>query len=1009
MEDHSGVVILVLLPSKNPADPIEAKTLTLSLEELPNFTKLGSYDGYEGSKDESIEIDGVKTNASHLTVQALRQLRHTDQLRYILAENFQKDAEQIARVQLQVRKPAEYYAFWRDDASCDDLPAKSTAMDRFIILANRYLDTSKFFTPLNTLPDSDEIRLLVLPPSNKAQSNVLYCKFRNITLKEPHPSYQLFQIAGPQEPRNQRGPTYKYDVAINGHICTVSDGMRVGLQAMQNEKGERLIWNSELCFNCRDEQEQNHFERLRSRILRNSMSGGVLLYDRLSAFLPISNKNSGVTLPPVNRQSREIRLLRFLSSGHGDGSEYDIRCKLVVKNLDDMPSYKALSYTWGNDSSWVMHYTTFKPEDDLDAWPIVKNSESYTESINGSQELTAFIMINNFRVRVTKHLSNGLRKLRDHGGSKYFWIDALCIDQCDNVDRSSQVSMMAAIYTSAQEVIAWLGEEVGDSRLLPVMNKLGSDEFNQDEFVAWTEAQSSLVPEITEGHQGIQNSKQSSELTFEVILAALQDKEFGKALDELVDNDWWHRLWVYQEATLPRSLVFFQGSRTIHFERFMGGYRMLRRLILMSLPIEPPILAAPGMGKGVYSKFVGIFSERNRRHHPEWWPSPANDFLFYLEALGSRENSDPRDIVYAALGLSRSAPKSIVPDYSKSIVEVMASAGREIIKRYDDLQILSLCGGVMDIAAPSADYYFNLDMTAEERLEIGPSWIPNWGRHREGVGYKNGRATAMTVPGFCASGNVPAGAKFSKNGRILFGKGVVVGSVKEVLKGYGARSANSSIWAESTEPTKFDAENDLDAELASLTLRKGQWLSRDSWLQTFAKWENAVFNMAPRNSSYVAGGSKSDSFMHVLHTPYFGSMYFGSNIQGHVVDDIPDTAEALVEFDVQADHIKDAEFSNSKTDKDIEASMLARILYKHETESPRQKRDSIHQNRTITDGYELLITENGYLGVSPPGAYEAGGVHIGDLIVVLKGGDVPFVLRQVGTRDRYLLVADACK
>ncbi|KAF2633929.1 HET-domain-containing protein [Macroventuria anomochaeta] len=41
--------------------------------------------------------------------------------------------------------------------------------------------------------------------------------------------------------------------------------------------------------------------------------------------------------------------------------------------------------------------------------------------------------------------------------STWFWIDALCIDQ-DNVDeRNHQVQQMGEIFSCAQQVFAWLG------------------------------------------------------------------------------------------------------------------------------------------------------------------------------------------------------------------------------------------------------------------------------------------------------------------------------------------------------------------------------------------------------------------------------------------------------------------------------------------------------------------------------------------------------------------------
>jgi Heterokaryon incompatibility protein (HET) len=40
------------------------------------------------------------------------------------------------------------------------------------------------------------------------------------------------------------------------------------------------------------------------------------------------------------------------------------------------------------------------------------------------------------------------------------WIDALCINQNDLEERSTQVAMMKDIYARAAEVVIWLGQEI---------------------------------------------------------------------------------------------------------------------------------------------------------------------------------------------------------------------------------------------------------------------------------------------------------------------------------------------------------------------------------------------------------------------------------------------------------------------------------------------------------------------------------------------------------------------
>ncbi|KAF1978950.1 hypothetical protein BU23DRAFT_438104, partial [Bimuria novae-zelandiae CBS 107.79] len=44
-----------------------------------------------------------------------------------------------------------------------------------------------------------------------------------------------------------------------------------------------------------------------------------------------------------------------------------------------------------------------------------------------------------------------------------FWVDALCINQSDVVERSAQVKMMGDIYRNAHRVICWLGRATRNS------------------------------------------------------------------------------------------------------------------------------------------------------------------------------------------------------------------------------------------------------------------------------------------------------------------------------------------------------------------------------------------------------------------------------------------------------------------------------------------------------------------------------------------------------------------
>ncbi|PPJ52035.1 hypothetical protein CBER1_09827 [Cercospora berteroae] len=88
-------------------------------------------------------------------------------------------------------------------------------------------------------------------------------------------------------------------------------------------------------------------------------------------------------------------------------------------------SYRALSYSWATE--------------------------------DGDNRRTHHIDLNSRPFKITKHLSDGMRRIRSAETTEPLWIDAICINQDDPDERSSQVSMMFDIYRSARHVLVWLG------------------------------------------------------------------------------------------------------------------------------------------------------------------------------------------------------------------------------------------------------------------------------------------------------------------------------------------------------------------------------------------------------------------------------------------------------------------------------------------------------------------------------------------------------------------------
>ena len=54
-------------------------------------------------------------------------------------------------------------------------------------------------------------------------------------------------------------------------------------------------------------------------------------------------------------------------------------------------------------------------------------------------------------------LAAALRRLRNDTTSRILWVDAICINQTDDLEKADQIRMLGFIYQNAYQVLVWLG------------------------------------------------------------------------------------------------------------------------------------------------------------------------------------------------------------------------------------------------------------------------------------------------------------------------------------------------------------------------------------------------------------------------------------------------------------------------------------------------------------------------------------------------------------------------
>jgi hypothetical protein len=162
-----------------------------------------------------------------------------------------------------------------------------------------------------------------------------------------------------------------------------------------------------------------------------------------------------------------IRLLRILPSE----DRRVIQCSLETFELEDAPPFRALSYTWGRPFKRIKPSPNEGQEDPaLGSSRIGREEQNPSISPGQPQNTTGSrrhsIYCNGCVLKVTNNLRDALRMLvrtmsaqSTSAAPQYFWIDSLCMNQQNVLERNAQVARMAEIFQKAQSVVVWLGKE----------------------------------------------------------------------------------------------------------------------------------------------------------------------------------------------------------------------------------------------------------------------------------------------------------------------------------------------------------------------------------------------------------------------------------------------------------------------------------------------------------------------------------------------------------------------
>ncbi|KAF7515642.1 hypothetical protein G7054_g14475 [Neopestalotiopsis clavispora] len=215
--------------------------------------------------------------------------------------------------------------------------------------------------------------------------------------------------------------------------------------------------------------------------------------------------------------SEQIRLIRL----HPGQLDDPIHCSLVTDSTSDPSSYEALSYEWGKP--YPTHHVFLSDEEAGCSFTVPRAA------------------------LVTPNLHDALKSNRRPDRPLVLWIDAICINQQDDEEKSDQIKLMNRVFGNADRVLVWLGNETTST--------------------AWAISSIRGILRLNTSFSANPDSPGDTEaLALALCIAWTQ---FAR-------SSYFRRAWVIQEIALARRATFIRGSSQLD----VTDFQMILEIIL---------------------------------------------------------------------------------------------------------------------------------------------------------------------------------------------------------------------------------------------------------------------------------------------------------------------------------------------------------------------------------------------------------------------------------------------
>ncbi|KAL5313158.1 hypothetical protein ACEPPN_018891 [Leptodophora sp. 'Broadleaf-Isolate-01'] len=349
-------------------------------------------------------------------------------------------------------------------------------------------------------------------------------------------------------------------------------------------------------------------------------------------------------------------------------------CELIHVSLDECPDYEAISYTWGERDPYI---------------PVEIGGQGF--------------------VLVTATVDELLFYRRSIFGDKLFWIDAVCINQKDNIERAKQIPLMFEIYQNSARVLVWLGPPTNDIKASRMLCSI---------------VNATSGPNLTD--------KVSSRDLLDYMFA--EPEVAVRLLGEFLSHPWFERIWIVQEVAAGKKVHIMYNGFCLDWDYLaMTTARIeddiiFRQMIQVSMSPNTSTAGAQASAVGLPFEGHGIgrmhwsnarFMGRVRQSLLDKEPFSLGVLVLLTAEFKAKE---PRDKVFALLGIAADGDEfTYQPNYEDPEEVVFLETTRFLLSSEYWFPILAMVGSGYEYFLPPKD---------PPPSGTNPSWAMDFARPR---------------------------------------------------------------------------------------------------------------------------------------------------------------------------------------------------------------------------------------------------------------------------------------